>query len=33
MKRPQLKNIKWNYYALAFLAPFVGMLVFMLCSQ
>ena len=33
MKRPQLKDIKWNYYALAFLLPFVGMLVYMICAQ
>ena len=33
MNRPQLKNIKWNYYLLAFLAPFVGMLVFMLFAK
>ena len=33
MNRPQLKNIKWNYYLLAFLMPFMGMLVYMICIQ
>ncbi len=34
MKRPQvIKEKKWNYLAMAFLFPFVGMLVFMLIAQ
>jgi len=30
MKLPKLKEIKWNYLALAFLLPCVGMLINML---
>ena len=33
MRLPQVKQIKWNYLALAFCIPFVGMLVVMLVSQ
>ena len=33
MKRPQLTTVKWNYLALAFGIPVVGMLVVMLISQ
>ena len=32
MKLPQLKKRDWNYLALAFLFPFVGMLVFMIIN-
>ena len=33
MRLPQVKQIKWNYLALAFCIPLVGMLVVMLVSQ
>ena len=33
MKLPQPKTIKWNYLALAFAFPFLGMLFVMLISQ
>ena len=33
MKLPQMKTIKWNYLALAFAIPFVGMLLVMLVCQ
>lgn len=33
MKLPQQKKHKWNYLALAFAFPFIGMLVVMLISQ
>ena len=33
MKLPQMKQINWNYLALAFAIPFVGMLVLMLICQ
>ena len=33
MKLPQMKTIKWNYLAIAFAIPFVGMLMVMLISQ
>ena len=33
MRLPQVKQIKWNYLALAFCIPFVGMLMVMLVSQ
>jgi len=32
MRLPQLKNRDWNYLALAFLFPFIGMLVFMIIN-
>ena len=32
MKLPQLKQVKWNYLALAFFIPVLGMLMVMLCS-
>jgi len=32
MRLPQLKNRDWNYLALAFLFPFVGMLIFMIIA-
>ena len=33
MKLPQIKNYKWNYLTLAFLVPFIGFLMIMLCGQ
>ena len=33
MKLPQMKSVKWNYPALAFCIPFVGMLIIMLVCQ
>ena len=32
MKLPDLKSVKWNYKALAFVFPFVGILLVMLAS-
>ena len=33
MKRPQIKKMKWNYLALAFALPCVGMLIYMIIGQ
>ena len=33
MKRPQIKKMNWNYLALAFALPCVGMLIYMIIGQ